>query len=167
MNENNKKSQTEILGLAVVVLIILLSMFYVAKFVAFKKPSQTRSDFISLQMASNTINTFLRTSSRDCSQLSMTELLQDCADGTGFTCENPSNSDSCKYVQAAADEIFGKTLEEWKIKYKFSAYYAYYSNDQSQTLVKSGESCPGEKIQQIYPIPISAGQINVELDICR
>ena len=164
MNENNKKSQAEILGLAVVVLIILLSMFYVAKFAAFKKPSQTRSDFISLQLASSTINTFLRTSSRDCSQLSMTELLQDCADGTGFTCSDQASSDSCKYVQAAADEIFGKTLGEWKIKYKFSAYYV---NDQSQTLVKSGESCPGEKIQQIYPIPISAGQINVELDICR
>lgn len=164
MKLTNKKSQMEILGLAIVVVIILLAMFYVFKFISFQKPSQTRNDFVSLELASDTVNAFLKTTSRDCSQLSMTELLQDCAEGTGFRCDDPASSDSCKYMQSTADEIFGKTLRAWKIKYMFTAYYSY---DKSKVLAKSGEACPGEKILTIYPIPISTGQINVELDICR
>lgn len=155
------KSQMEIMGLAVVVVILLIGIVIFAK-VGLNKPSQSRNDFISSELASNTINTFLKTSAKDCSQLTMSELLYDCARGTELICNDAANSDSCRYVKLTADEVFMKTFDQWKVKYEFLAYV-----DINSPLVESGEECKGEKTSKIYPLPIATGQMFVKLDICR
>ena len=151
----------EILGLAVVVVILLVGILIFAK-VGLNKPSQSRNDFVSSELASNTINTFLKTSAKDCSQLTMSDLLYDCARETALICNDAASSDSCRYVKLAADEVFMKTFDQWKVKYEFLAYV-----DLNLPLVESGEKCRGEKTSKIYPLPTAIGQMFVKLDICR
>lgn len=151
----------EILGLGIVVVILLVGVIIFAK-IGLDKPLDSRKDFISSELASNMISTFLKTSAKECSQLSMSDLLYDCARGTEFICDDAANSDSCQYVKLTADDIFQKTLEKWKLKYKFSAY-----TDPNSPLVESGEKCYGEQTSKTYPLPVTAGQMFVKLDICR
>ena len=160
-----KKGQMEILGLAVVVVIILVAAVFVVRF-GFNKPTNYRTDFLSSEISSNMLNTFLKTTARDCS-LTMTELLQDCAQGNSICCLNCDGSEtekvySCKYAESTANEIFSKTLDKWKMKYEFSAYA-----DANSPLIRLGIRCSGEKDSSTWPIPISAGSIYIKLDICR
>ena len=153
----------EVLGLAIVVVILLLAAIFVVRFLVLKKPTDYRKDFVSSEIASNTISTFLKTSTKECSQLTITELLQDCAQGNGLICNN--GQDSCRFVNSTAGVIFDKTLNKWKLKYQFLTYV-----DVKSPLIAIGKSCKEQSLGQeskIFPIPISAGSMFVRLDICQ
>src|SRR3989344_8240012 len=105
-----KKSQMEILGLAIVIVLILVATIFIVRFLIVKAPADYRKGFVSSELASNMLNTFLKTAAKDCSQLTMTELLQDCAQGRGIICEN--GQDSCKFIESTAKDIFSKTLDK-------------------------------------------------------
>ena len=82
------KAQMEILGLAIVVVIMLAAAMIYLRLSATNKDTDYRKPFTSSEIASNILNTFLDTTSRDCSQQTMTELLQDCAQSTALLCQN-------------------------------------------------------------------------------
>ncbi len=158
-----KKGQMEVLGLAIVVVILFLAAIFVVRFVVLKNPADYRKDFISSEIASSTISTFLKTTAKECSQLTMTELLQDCAQGNGLICNN--GQDSCRFVNSTASAIFDKTLNKWKLNYQFLAYVNVNS-----LLIKIGKSCKEQNLGQeskIFPIPIATGSMFVRLDICQ
>lgn len=160
---SDKRAQMEILGLAIVMLIIFLAMFFMTKILTAKKPSQARQDFVTEQLALNMVSTFFGTSARECSRLTMTELLQDCAKGVEIKCEDLASSDSCKYFELTAKEILDKTLVIWNAKYHFFAYV-----DESSLLVELGEKCTGEiTSSKPQPVPLNPGQVYLRLDICR
>ena len=153
-----KKSQMEMLGLAIVVVILLVGAIFIVRF-GIKKPANYRPDFIRSETASNILNTFLNTNAGDCSQLTMTELLQDCAQSKGIICQN--SQDSCSYAESTANGIFEKTLKIWKMQYKFLAYA-----DVNSPLIDLGNKCLGQKDSKTFPIPINPGTMYVKLDIC-
>ena len=95
-----RKGQMEIIGLAIVVVILLIGMVIALRFLVFKKPDSTRASFVSAELASNTINTFLETTAIDCSKTKMEELIQDCAQGTERICSNGKGA--CEFVKNAA-----------------------------------------------------------------
>ncbi|MBI3035510.1 hypothetical protein HYY71_04250 [Candidatus Woesearchaeota archaeon] len=154
-----KKSQMEILGLAIVVVLVLVATIFVVRFLVLKTPADYRKGFVSSEIASNTLNTFLRTAAKDCSQLTMTELFQDCAQARGIICDN--GQDSCRYAESTARNVFEGTLDKWNMKYEFLAY-----TDIKQPLVKIGNLCKAEKRSKLFPIPISTATMFVKLDIC-
>lgn len=162
INKMRKKSQMEILGLAIVVMLILVATIFVIKFFLLKKPAEYRKGFVTAELASNTLNAFLKTAAKGCSQLTMTELLQDCAqsrpDGT-ISCD--SGIGSCTYVELAAKEIFRQTLETWSVDYEFLAY-----TDINSPLIKIGKPCLADKRSKLFPISISSGTMLTRLDIC-
>ena len=149
----------EILGLAIVVVLILVATIFVIRFLVLKAPTEYRKGFISSELASNMLSTFLKTSAKDCSQLTMTELLQDCSQGKGITCDN--GEDSCQFAQSTAEKIFKGTLGKWNMEYEFLAY-----TDIKQPLVRIGMPCKTEKRSKIFPIPISTATMYAQLDIC-
>ena len=155
-----KKAQMEILGLAIVVILILIGAVFVIRFLALKKPTEYRKGFVSSELASNMLNTFLKTVSGDCSQLTMTELLQDCAQGKNIICAN--QQDSCAYAKSAAETIFRSTLDQWKMRYEFLAYV-----NANSPLIKIGDLCHAEKKSKLFPIPISSATMYTKLDICE
>ena len=154
-----KTAQMEILGLAIVIALIFVAIIFVVR-LGFEKPSNIRASFVSSQLASNMLNAFLRTSARDdCFQLTMTELLQDCAQGKAIKCNN--GDDSCKYANSTAKEIFEKTFDKWNTNYEFLAY-----TDIARPLIGLGETCKADKKSELFPIPISSQTMYVKLDVC-
>lgn len=154
-----KKGQMEILGLAIVVVLILIATIFVVRFLVLKTPAEYRKGFISSELASNMLNTFLKTAAKDCSQLTMTELLQDCAHGKGIICDN--GEESCKFVESTAKNIFESTLYKWSMNYEFLAYV-----DVNAPLIKMGKPCKAEKRSKLFPIPVSTATMYTKLDIC-
>lgn len=149
----------EILGLAIVIVLILVATIFIVRFLVVKAPTDYRKGFVSAELASNMLNTFLKTAAKECSQLTMTELLQDCAQGRGILCDN--GMDSCMFAEAAAKLIFENTFDMWNMKYEFLAY-----TDINSPLIKAGKPCQAEKRSKLFPIPISAGTMYTKLDIC-
>jgi len=154
-----KRAQMEILGLAIVVVLILVATIFIVRFLVLKTPTEYRKGFVSSELASNMLNTFLKTAAKDCSQLTMTELLQDCAQGKSITCG--TGEDSCKFVESTAKEIFEDTINKWNMNYEFLAY-----TDSNSPLVKIGNACKAEKRSKLFPIPISGATMYTKLDIC-
>ena len=149
----------EILGLAIVVVLILVATIFVVRFLVLKAPTEYRKGFVSSEIASNMLNTLLKTAAKDCSQLTITELLQDCAQAKSITCDN--GQDSCKFVESTANHIFDQTFDKWNMKYEFLAY-----TDVNAPLIKLGKPCKADKRSKIFPIPISAATMYTKLDIC-
>lgn len=158
----SKKSQMEILGLSIVVVLVLVAVVFAARFLIYKTPSNYRAGFISSELASNMLSTFLKTNAKDCSRLTMTELLQACGQSLGggsIRCSNDKYS--CEFLELTAKEIFENTFKKWGVNYEFLAYI-----DRNDVLVKSGDKCMTEKKSKIFPIPISTGTMYAQLDIC-
>lgn len=154
-----KRAQMEILGLAIVVVLILVATIFIVRFLVLKSPTEYRTGFVSSELASNTLNTFLKTSAAECSQLTMTELLQDCAQAESITCDNGQSS--CSFVNSTAKSILSKTLGIWGMRYEFLAY-----TDAKLPLIKIGQQCRGEKKSKLFPIPATTTTIYAKLDIC-
>lgn len=154
-----KRAQMEILGLAIVVVLILVATIFVVRFLVLKSPTEYRKGFVSAELASNILNAFLKTAAMECSQLTMTELLQDCAQSRSITCDN--GQESCKYAESTAKHIFESTLIKWNMNYEFLTY-----TDINQPLIRLGKSCRTEKRSKLFPLPISSATMYVKLDIC-
>jgi hypothetical protein len=140
-----------------------------------KKPSEIRKGFISSELASNMLNTFLNTNADDCNQMSITELLQDCAkapDAGGVVkCSDDLQQKSCGFVQSKVESIFGQTLGLWGVKYIFQAFFNLNNPTllfESVSNFDSSYKCL-EKKSKLFPIPVEASTITmyVKLDICQ
>lgn len=152
----------EIMGLAIVVVIILIGTVIAVRFLASKKPDNPRANFVSAELASNTINTFLKTTAIECSKAKMEELIQDCAQGTERICSNGKGA--CEFARNTADEIFTKTFKKWKTKYKFLIYV-----DPGSPFVDLESDCTAqqEKVSETFFVPVTAATVSVKLDICK
>ena len=152
----------EIMGLAIVVILLSLSMIFVVKFVVLKKPAEFKKAFTQTELASNMLNTFLKTTSENCYGLSMTELLQDCAGSRTITCG--TGDFSCKYVNDTASDIFDDTLVLWNIDYYFTIYEEL---SLSTLVIELGAACRGAKKSKTFVMPTTPGNpLIVKLDIC-
>ena len=153
-----KKSQMEILGLAIVVVLILMATIFVIRFLVFKAPVDYRKSFVSSELASNMLSTFLKTAAKECANQDMTALLQDCAQSRSIICDNGQNS--CLFVESVARNVFSRTFEKWNMVYEFKTY-----TDINSPLIRLGNPCEADKKSKLFPIP-SALTIYVNLDIC-
>src|SRR3989338_9514757 len=108
----SRKSQTEIIGLAIVVVLLIIGMTFVIRFMLAKEPVDYKKQFTQAEIASNMLNTILKTTSKDCNELTMTQLLQDCGHSKSIFCEN--GQVSCDYAEETAREVFSNTLDAWR-----------------------------------------------------
>lgn len=167
----NRKAQMEILGLAIVIVLVLVAVIFIVRFLAFKTATDYRKGFVDTELASNMLSTFLSTNADDCFQMTMTELLKDCAifDGKceGGGCIKCSNGDedSCSFIKLTAGNIFTQTLDRWNLRYKFLAY----TDINSPFVIRdTSEGCK-EKKSELQPLPVEINAITmfVKLDICQ
>ena len=156
-----KLAQTEIIGLAIVVILVILGMAFVTRFKMTEEPAQHKKEFTQAELATNMLNTFLRTTSDDCSEYSMTELLQDCGENPDhFICVGDTVR-SCDYVKQEAQKIFDETLGKWNINYEFKVFH-----EEENPILTLGQVCSGNKKSKTFPVPTNSRTLLVKLDIC-
>lgn len=152
----NKKSQTEIMGLVIVVILITLALLFVLSFIVLRKPTTLKKQYTQSEIAANTLNALLETTT-PCNKQKVRELLQDCAANAPGTiyCEGLY---SCAYVESIINEIFNKTLISWNMEFEFTATLT------NITIARG--YCAGEKRSQSQFIPTDVGVMTTRLDIC-
>ena len=155
-----KKAQTEIMGLAIVVILVILGGTFAIRYILTRDPIDYKETFTQSELASNMLNTFLETDA-ECGY-KMAEILRKCSQGSGTKCDGKSY---CDYFQNAATAVFGETLEKWNMDYEFRVFHG---NEPSNILsgLKLGTECPREKESKTFPIPTTSGTLSVRLDIC-
>lgn len=155
-----KKAQIEIIGLMIAVILILALIFFAAKYSTSKDTLNYKQEFVQAEMASNMLNALLSSTSRDCNNLSISELLQECSNElSSIRCAGSMGP--CDYVKQEAMEIFGKTLAEWKVNYEFKAF-----KNEENPIISLGSKCGANKKSKLFPIPSNSGILFVKLDIC-
>lgn len=156
-----RKAQTEVMGLAIIVIIAIAGILFAANFAQSKKEASYKEEFTGTYLAYNAAYVFLGTTSRDCGKLAMSELLQDCAHnnaGLRITC---GALDSCDYAEQEAKEIFGKTLGEWNTGYEFTVYSG------NTKIFSVGKGCIGSnKKSKQFPINSGEDALIVSMAIC-
>ena len=162
--KNNKKSQMEIMGLALVVILISLGLLFAVKFTALQpSTSGARKAYTNTVRAANMLNTLLKTSTDCAGGATITQLIQDCASTPQITC---GVDNSCDYARSVIQTIFDDTLIAWG---RLDADY-YFEVQKGGTplpeIAPFGIKCVGSKESKNQPIPIPGGMITVTLELC-
>jgi len=146
----NKKAQMEIMGLAIVVVLLVLGMLFAVRFVLFKEPKSYRQDYTTTQLAANMLNTLLKTTT-NCNGLSIKELLQE--ESRGY------HSDECN-INSEID-VLNNVMNDLNKQYHFKVTVP------GKVIVESGEE-PKEfntRERKIQPLTTDVGIMTVVLDI--
>ncbi len=121
-----KKSQMEIVGLLIIVIIISLVLLFVLKVVFTKKSTDTTQSYEQSKLVEAFVNTLFQTSSDCTGDTTIKDLLIDCAKNPfssgSLTCTNGQKS--CDYANDTIAVILDQTLDQWGFKetgYEFIA----------------------------------------------
>ncbi|MBN1644484.1 hypothetical protein JW851_00390 [Candidatus Woesearchaeota archaeon] len=151
------KAQMEILGLAIVVILIALALLFAVQFFLLKPVSEPSKIVKESFLAANFLNSCLGTST-SCFGRSIKELLQDCALGGSLSC--PGSINSCLYSRQEIEKMLDSSLGLWKKDYFFKV-----DGLASDFLI--GSPCPGEKEYEEHPVVVRPGfDILPSLEIC-
>jgi hypothetical protein len=166
-----KKAQLEVLGLAVIVLLLSLGMLMVFKFIVTQEPIDTKQSVTEKQQSSNFLGAILETSTGpDCRNMKIKELFADCADCFDSAdycqyCEldefNPL--DSCTYLENILGYALNETFGRDDDLYNIEAFFI----EGSTILQINNTICSGAKTGEEYLIPVGSRTLFVTFDICR
>lgn len=154
----NKKAQMEILGLAIIVVLISMGILF-ALSLGGDDDVNIEAEFEQKNLAASYINTLLGTTT-SCYQATFRELIQDCAQGGTIYCDGV---DSCGFVIAEFDKIAQRVLAVRKATYSMRLKGPGPVEDISSGL----EACPGELTPGIQYIPTRQGTVTIRLDLCQ
>ena len=151
-----RKSQMEIMGLMIIVVLIALAMLFVITFLSTQDPSNIKKNYISKELAEKTGTALLKTTT-DCKGQDLKQLLQDCSTGPTILCENGQSS--CTYAYKVIDQITTNSLIKWNRAFNFTVTQG--DNLQYQKL--NGNCAKTDLKPFIQPLP---GDMIIKLDIC-
>ena len=158
----HKRGQMEAFGLAIIVILIALGMFFVLRFTILAPQQNVKQDFVRSQLAENMVNAIINIKQEPGLGKDMNELMKDCAEqssGCGMQagssdCGCADKSATCLQVENAVSDIFSKTLDVWKKNYMFK----YPNTNECIIQVKKGE-CKLEKDVSSGYIVLTEGNV--------
>ena len=162
-NSKNKlrtKAQLEMIGLIVIVIIVItgLLIFTVYKINNPRKNIQKR--YMNKEIATNFLISITKTSVNECHNLSLAELITDCAKIHGsIICDN--NNLSCEMANKTISNILNDTLIDWGISFNLSVERTPISFVNLECTSRAKEKVQGFEILPLYP-----GHAEMILDIC-
>ena len=154
----SRKSQMEIMGLAIIFVLVILGVLFAIRFVLTKPDTGLREGYVESRLAYNMVNS-IRGMSTECNGATVERLLQDCA-ATGMI--NCKGMDSCTYAKAQIGAILNKTLEAWKKSYEFSMS----GSPRVLSIRFNNTRCKGELEAESQPIATKSGTVTIKLALC-
>ncbi len=161
-----KKSQMELLGLAIVVVLLIIGTLFMIGFLVHKKPDTSRREFVDDARAAALVNALLAThlpENTPCETLKFSDGVSACAEGRTLFCV--TSIEICDYMKEQTRAVFAKTFDEWNAKYSFTVEQG------GNTKISSGNyDCDdinvARKIQHVQPLPTKVGTANIRLVLC-
>ena len=162
----NKRSQTEIFGLVVIVILLAIGLLF-AVMILTKTPTRETQRVKESVQAANFLNTMMGTTSTNCAKRSARELLQNCALATkewigAALCEGGLNT--CELLQIMTSQMLNQTLGKWGKNYRF---YINGTEAVEQIKIEAGP-CEGEREGSTRQEKIRSGlDVELTLHICQ
>jgi len=159
----SKKTQMEILGLAMIMLFLSFGLLFVVRFVVMTKPVDVKKSYLHTEMAQNMLTAMMKTTT-GCKGTSLQDLLEDCGKYREIDCDNdPSTEDSCRYANATIDMMLNNTLRKWNKIHEFNVSIG----DDTLLFFEYGNSTNLDRERKINLIPLypQPGSIFIKLDI--
>ncbi|MCB9358628.1 hypothetical protein H6503_01730 [Candidatus Woesearchaeota archaeon] len=121
-NAKRTKAQAEIVGITIVMVLIMLGIVFVIKYIVLPQDYNIKDAYDKTQTAANFMDAVMKTTTK-CNTLTITELIQDCAERYGteflYNCPEdtmagicPGGCDSCTYLNASLEHILENSLDE-------------------------------------------------------
>ncbi len=153
------KTQVEIMGLIVIVILLSVAMIFVLQFTISKKPPSIKT-YSQAEIAENML-TAMRYTSTNCSDLTISELLKKCAAQRELgVCPGGTY---CTFVEEQISDLFDQTLEQWRRPYNFTATFP----PTDFVLNQFNGSCTGERRTATHILPVPGiGIMTIRLDVC-
>ena len=159
MSARKRRAQMEIMGLAIIFVLVIFGVLFGIRFVITKPDVDIRRGFQESALAANML-TAIRGTTTDCSSATIEQLLQDCASAKSLNCGAAGNS--CQKADTVIGIIMSETIEHWGRDYNFSITGPY---DVSKITFGKGD-CSGEKEVKTHPVPTKTGTIILRFEIC-
>ncbi len=154
---NNVKAQSEIMGLAIIMILIAMGILFAIVFFT-GSSDKGFTQIAEQELVSNTLNSILQTTT-ECEGQTVELLIKDCEGGNQFSCG--ATGSSCDYVKTEIKTMLTKVLGAQNRDY-------YFQITGSQELIeKFGSKCIGEQSTTTSPIVFYGGSLSAKLDLCR
>lgn len=152
------KAQMEIMGLAIIVILITIGMLFAIGMLNPRPPPKGPE---TKALANSFLNTFLGTTT-ECKGSTFRVLVQDCAQSLAIPCPGMN---SCEYIETKLDEFLDQTLVEMQ-----KTHHIFFSGGPRIEDISLGdpEACElleREQAEQYIPLR-GAGTVTVTLRIC-
>jgi len=156
-----KQGQMEIMGLAIVVILIVLGMLFAVRFVLFKPQTSYRQEYTTTQLAANMLNTIINTNT-PCNSISIGELLQEASKSySNLRC---GVYEPKEYVSQEISTLLNNTLGNASLK---KIYYFRASVPGQQVVIIGQEYSNKERERKTQFLTTDAGVMTIILDIYR
>lgn len=170
-----KKAQFEIMGLAVIVILVTMGVLFALSTLT-GEDTGLQQTFEQKRMAVDFLKASLDTQAPDCAKATFRELFQDCMQARSIACKTgTTQKTSCEYLRQRYSELFGQTFERYKQKYYFKVEGGSCLGEaaklcaitQGNVVGATGPMpCPGERETSSQPLPTRSGVITITLEIC-
>lgn len=159
----------ELMGLAIVVMLIAVGMFFAMKYTLFQKPPEIKNPYVQSELATTFVNTLLSTSTEECKvYTTMKDLFGDC---TAPEEARQKCVDTRSYCVVAEEvirtKILPKTLDTWGKKYEFAVIDEKLQSNYMEPINKDCGLGAERGKAGLFPIPARHGTVNVKLSICN
>jgi len=177
----------EALGLAVIVILISLGMFFMISLS--NSAEKMHKDFSDAQTIKNLLTSMKRTTLPSCRNLELGEIIANCAEnggrwtdivqkGSELCTQGGYSLKTCYFANQTIAYMLNKTIEVQELNYQFKVY-EYDSggvNEKTQAnwiislKDKTGQGCPigvTDKITATQPIPLGHANILMSLSVCN
>ena len=158
MIKPRKKAQLEIIGLIVIVIIVITALLIFTIYKITTPTKNIQKTYMNKELATNFLVSITKTNVRECYNLSLAELITDCARPIrSIVCDDKL---SCEVAEETISSVLENTLIDWGISFNLSIENTDISFNNLECTARK------EKVQGFEILPLYPGQIEMTLDIC-
>ncbi|HJX05135.1 MAG TPA: hypothetical protein VJ461_00320 [Candidatus Nanoarchaeia archaeon] len=165
-NGKGRKSQLEMIGLTVIVVIVITGLLIVTVYKFNSSPRSIQKRYINKETATNLLISMTNTNVGDCNNLTLGELLTDC--GSSYPSINCFDFTSCEIANQTIEVLLNRTLmsSSWNLSFEMRIV-SPFQGDISRFVNLNCGSTSKEQEQAFELLPLEAQNVlEITLTLC-